>query len=69
VTYPNTSTVIYNHDPNSNRIKIVDPAATSYTYDPRNNVTNEKYISASKYMTIYSYDNTRMLCNVEAGHE
>jgi len=44
-------------------------AATSYTYDPRNNVTNEKYISASKYMTIYSYDNTRMLCNVEAGHE
>src|SRR5207245_3312322 len=67
LTYPNTSTVTYTYDPNSNSLTMVDPSSSSYyKYDARNRLTNEtKLISSAKYTTLYTYDKASNVVSIK----
>src|SRR5207245_11182546 len=67
LTYPNTSTVTYTYDPNSNSLTMVDPSSSSYyAFDARNKLTNEKkLISAARYSTLYTYDKASNVVSIK----
>lgn len=58
VTYPNSNTVLYTYDDDSNVLSVVYGSAKDYyTYDARDRMTNETEVaSGTSYSTLYSYD-------------